>query len=142
MKVQVLYLDKLKFDAEKKLADKYLERIKFTGNKLINPIILKHTNTSEIDQELITSRFNILLDERGQSLTTLEFAELLIESTHKKINFFIGDTNGFSDIMKKKADLLLSISPMTLTHSFATIILLEQIYRAITIKINHPYHKK
>ena len=47
----------------------------------------------------------------------------------------------FSDIMKKKADLLLSISPMTLTHSFATIILLEQIYRAITIKINHPYHK-
>jgi 23S rRNA (pseudouridine1915-N3)-methyltransferase len=141
MKVQVLYLDKLKFDAEKKLADKYLERIKFTGNKLINPIILKHTNTSEIDQELITSSFNILLDERGQSLTTLEFAELLIESTHKKINFFIGDTNGFSDIMKKKADLLLSISPMTLTHSFATIILLEQIYRAITIKINHPYHK-
>ena len=86
-------------------------------------------------------RQNILLDERGQSLTTLEFAELLIESTHKKINFFIGDTNGFSDIMKKKADLLLSISPMTLTHSFATIILLEQIYRAITIKINHPYHK-
>ena len=141
MKVQVLYLDKLKFDAEKKLADKYLERIKFAGNKLINPIILKHANTSEIDQELITSSFNILLDERGQSLTTLEFAELLIESTHKKINFYIGDTNGFSDIMKKKADLLLSISPMTLTHSFATIILLEQIYRAITIKINHPYHK-
>ena len=142
MKVQVLYLDKLKFDAEKKLADKYLERIKLAGNKLINPIILKNANTSEIDQELITSSFNILLDERGQSLTTLEFAELLIESTHKKINFFIGDTNGFSDIMKKKADLLLSISPMTLTHSFATIILLEQIYRAITIKINHPYHKK
>jgi len=141
MKVQVLYLDKLKFDAEKKLADKYLERIKLAGNKLINPIILKNANTSEIDQELITSSFNILLDERGQSLTTLEFAELLIESTHKKINFFIGDTNGFSDIMKKKADLLLSISPMTLTHSFATIILLEQIYRAITIKINHPYHK-
>jgi len=141
MKVQVLYLDKLKFDAEKKLADKYLERIKLAGNKLINPIILKNANTSEIDQELITSSFNILLDERGQSLTTLEFAELLIESTHKKINFFIGDTNGFSDIMKKKADLLVSISPMTLTHSFATIILLEQIYRAITIKINHPYHK-
>ena len=141
MKVQVLYLDKLKFDAEKKLADKYLERIKFSGNKLINPIILKRANTSEIDQELITSSFNILLDERGQSLTTLEFAELLIESTHKKINFFIGDTNGFSDIMKKKADLLLSISPMTLTHSFATIILLEQIYRVITVKINHPYHK-
>lgn len=141
MKVQVLYLDKLKFDAEKKLADKYLERIKFTGNKLINPIIFKHANINEIDQELVTSSFNILLDERGQSLTTLEFAELLIESTHKKINFFIGDTNGFSDIMKKKADLLLSISPMTLTHSFATIILLEQIYRVITVKINHPYHK-
>jgi 23S rRNA (pseudouridine1915-N3)-methyltransferase len=66
---------------------------------------------------------------------------LVFESSHKKINFFIGNTDGFTEILKKKGNLLLSISPMTLTHSFATIILLEQLYRAITIKTNHPYHK-
>lgn len=141
MKVQVLYLDKLKFDAEKILAKKYLDRIESSGRKIIDPIILKQINLKEMNQELNSSSFNVLLDEKGKHLTTIKFSELVFESSHKKINFFIGNTDGFTEILKKKGDLLLSISPMTLTHSFATIILLEQLYRAITIKTNHPYHK-
>ena len=141
MKVQVLYLDKLKFDAEKTLAKKYLDRIESSGRKIIDPIILKQINLKEMDQELNSSSFNVLLDEKGKHLTTIKFTELVFESSHKKINFFIGNTDGFTEILKKKGNLLLSISPMTLTHSFATIILLEQLYRAITIKTNHPYHK-
>lgn len=141
MRIQVLYLDKLKFDAEKDLANKYLERISSSGRKIIDPIYLKQINFKELDQELDSDSFNILLDEKGKNLTTIKFTELIFESSKKRINFFIGNTDGFTEIMKKKANLLLSISPMTLTHSFATIILLEQIYRATTIKINHPYHK-
>jgi len=141
MKVQVLYLDKLKFDAEKILAKKYLDRIESSGRKIIDPIGLKQINHKEMDQELNSSSFNVLLDEKGKHLTTIKFSQLVFESSHKKINFFIGNTDGFTEILKKKGDLLLSISPMTLTHSFATIILLEQLYRAITIKTNHPYHK-
>ena len=141
MRIQVLYLDKLKFDSEKNLANKYLERIKSSGRKVIDPIHLKQINLKELDQELGSGSFNILLDEKGKKLTTAKFTELIFESSNKRINFFIGNTDGFTEIMKKKANLLLSISPMTLTHSFATIILLEQIYRATTIKINHPYHK-
>jgi len=141
MRIQVLYLDKLKFDAEKDLANKYLERISSSGRKIIDPIYLKQINFKELDQELDSDSFNILLDEKGKNLTTIKFTELIFESSNKRINFFIGNTDGFTEIMKKKANLLLSISPMTLTHSFATIILLEQIYRATTIKINHPYHK-
>lgn len=141
MKVQVLYLDKLKFDAEKILAKKYLDRIESSGRKIIDPIILKQINLKEMNQELNSSSFNVLLDEKGKHLTTIKFTELVFESSHKKINFFIGNTDGFTEILKKKGNLLLSISPMTLTHSFATIMLLEQLYRAITIKTNHPYHK-
>ena len=141
MKVQVLYLDKLKFDAEKTLAKKYLDRIESSGRKIIDHIILKQINHKEMDQELNSNSFNVLLDEKGKHLTTIKFTELVFESSHKKINFFIGNTDGFTEILKKKGNLLLSISPMTLTHSFATIILLEQLYRAITIKTNHPYHK-
>ena len=95
----------------------------------------------ELELELATKNYNVLLDEKGKSLDTLEFANLVFENTPKKISFFIGGTDGFDEVLKRKADFLLSISPMTLTHSFATIILLEQIYRSITIKINHPYHK-
>ena len=141
MRIQVLYLDKLKFDAEKNLANKYLERIQSSGRKIVDPINLKQIDFKELDQELGSTSFNILLDEKGKNLTTVKFTELIFESSNKRINFFIGNTDGFTEIMKKKANLLLSISPMTLTHSFATIILLEQIYRATTIKINHPYHK-
>ena len=141
MKIQVLYLDKLKFDAEKTLASKYLGRIQSSSRKIIDPIILKQISFKEMDQELISESFNVLLDEKGESLTTIKFTELIFESSNKRINFFIGNTNGFTEIMKKRANKLLSISPMTLTHSFATIILLEQIYRATTIKTNHPYHK-
>ena len=141
MKIQIFYLDKLKFNAEKDLAKKYLERIEFSGKKLINPLIIKQINLKELELELAEKNYNVLLDERGKSLDTLEFANLIFENTQKKISFFIGSTDGFDEVMRKKGDFLLSISPMTLTHSFATIILLEQIYRSITIKINHPYHK-
>ena len=141
MKIQIFYLDKLKFNAEKDLAKKYLERIEFSGKKLINPLIIKQINLKELELELAEKNYNVLLDERGKSLDTLEFANLIFENTQKKISFFIGSTDGFDEVMRKKGDFLLSISTMTLTHSFATIILLEQIYRSITIKINHPYHK-
>ena len=141
MKIQIFYLDKLKFNAEKDLAEKYLGRIQFLGKKLVNPLIIKQINLKELELELAEKNYNVLLDERGKSLDTLEFANLIFENTQKKISFFIGSTDGFDEIMRKKGDFLLSISTMTLTHSFATIILLEQIYRSITIKINHPYHK-
>jgi 23S rRNA pseudoU1915 N3-methylase RlmH len=74
MKVQVLYLDKLKFDAEKKLAKKYLDRIESSGRKIIDPIILKTNKSAKMDQELNSSSFNILLDEKGKHLTTIKFS--------------------------------------------------------------------
>ncbi|MGY9025681.1 MAG: 23S rRNA (pseudouridine(1915)-N(3))-methyltransferase RlmH [Candidatus Pelagibacterales bacterium] len=141
MKIQVLYLDKLRFKSEKILADTFLERIQGSAKKLIDPIITKQITIKEMDQELDKSNLNVLLDEKGKYLNSVEFADFIFNTSHKKISFFIGSTLGFSDKAKEKAGLLLSISPMTLTHSFATIILLEQIYRATTIKMNHPYHK-
>ena len=71
MRIQVLYLDKLKFDAEKNLANKYLERIKSSGRKVIDPIHLKQINLKELDQELGSGSFNILLDEKGEKLLSL-----------------------------------------------------------------------
>ena len=47
-----------------------------------------------------------------------------------------------SETILKKADVVISLSKMTLTHSFAAIILSEQIYRSLTIKIGHPYHRQ
>ncbi len=54
----------------------------------------------------------------------------------------IGGAYGLSDAVKKRGDLLLSLSSMTLTHLMARLLLLEQIYRGLTILRNEPYHNR
>lgn len=88
--------------------------------------------------------YTVVLDERGQTLDSLKFAKwierLTIDSPHG-VNFVIGGDVGFDDTVRKRADRLLALSPMTLPHQFARVILLEQIYRACTLMRNIPYHK-
>ena len=88
--------------------------------------------------------YTVVLDERGQTLDSLKFARwierLTIDSPHG-VNFVIGGDVGFDDSVRKRADKLLALSPMTLPHQFARVILLEQIYRACTLIRNISYHK-
>ena len=66
---------------------------------------------------------------------------LLLSFKNKKINFLIGDTDGISSDIKKNSDLIFSLSPLTFPHELARLILVEQIYRAISISHNSPYHR-
>lgn len=88
--------------------------------------------------------YTVVLDERGQLLDSLKFAKwierLTIDSPHG-VNFVVGGDVGFDETVRKRADKLLALSPMTLPHQFARVILLEQIYRACTLIRNIPYHK-
>lgn len=83
--------------------------------------------------------FCIGLDEMGNEMDSLEFANLL--QNKQKISFFIGGAYGFSQNFKAKMDKLISLSKMTLAHKVAKFVLLEQIFRALSINANHPYHK-
>lgn len=88
--------------------------------------------------------FTVVLDERGQTFDSLKFAKwlerLTIDSPHG-VNFVIGGDVGFDEAVRQRADQLLSLSPMTLPHQLARVILLEQIYRACTLMRNISYHK-
>jgi 23S rRNA (pseudouridine1915-N3)-methyltransferase len=79
----------------------------------------------------------VALDERGQDLTTEQFARLLQQETA----FVIGGPDGLDDKVKKDAALLLRLSSLTLPHALAQVVLLEQIYRAATLLTGHPYHR-
>jgi len=57
------------------------------------------------------------------------------------LKFIVGSTDGIQKGILEKSNKVISLSKMTLTHSFALIILLEQIYRSATIVSNHPYHR-
>ena len=83
--------------------------------------------------------FCVTLDERGKAMDSLEFAKLI--EPHNKINFFIGGAYGFSDEFRGKMHALLSLSKLTMAHKIAKLVLFEQIFRALSISANHPYHK-
>ncbi|PYQ31151.1 MAG: 23S rRNA (pseudouridine(1915)-N(3))-methyltransferase RlmH [Acidobacteria bacterium] len=88
--------------------------------------------------------YTVVLDERGQVLDSLKFAKwiekLTIDQPHG-VNFVVGGDLGFDDTIRRRADKLLSLSPMTLPHQLARILLMEQIYRACTLMRNIAYHK-
>ncbi len=83
----------------------------------------------------------ICLTEEGKSFSSIELTSLLLNFKNKKINFLIGDADGIPTNIKEKSHLLLSLSSLTFPHELARLILLEQIYRAISISNNSPYHR-
>jgi len=85
----------------------------------------------------------ILLDERGKSLSTEEWAKLLkAHEADRSLTIAIGSSLGFSDDLRKRATKVLSLGPQTLSHHLARVVLLEQIYRALSVLNNHPYHNQ
>lgn len=85
----------------------------------------------------------VLLDSRGRQMTSEAFAAWLGAKRNEgaqQIVFAIGPANGWSEAARQRAQLLLSLGPMTLAHSLARLVMAEQVYRAFTILTGHPYH--
>jgi len=87
----------------------------------------------------------VVLDENGRGLSSEDLAEMLgrqmLEGTGE-VALVIGGAYGLNDAVKERADLLLSLSAMTLTHQMARLLLFEQLYRGLTIVRNEPYHNR
>ncbi len=87
--------------------------------------------------------FKIVLTERGKTFTTHGFAEFFsrqLESGRSGVSFLVGGPYGLADEVLEQADVRLSLSPLTFTHEMARVLLLEQLYRALTIIRGEPYH--
>jgi 23S rRNA (pseudouridine1915-N3)-methyltransferase len=88
--------------------------------------------------------FRLILDERGKRLNSRAFAEEIrkIEGNPRKAcALLVGGADGLSARVVESADLLWSLSPLTLQHELALVVALEQIYRAHTILTGIPYHR-
>ncbi len=94
--------------------------------------------------EVVGKGFIIACDERGQEITTLQLAKKLQawQSLGKDVSIVIGGADGLHDSVKMKADFLWGLSKLTLPHAFVRVLLCEQLYRAHTVNINHPYHRE
>lgn len=113
----------------------------------------KHLNAEQIREKeaililekLATSNFSVLLDERGKEFSSVEFAGFLQKTMNagtRELFFIVGGAYGVAESVKQKADLTVSLSRMTFTHQFIRLLFAEQLYRAMTILKNEPYHNE
>ena len=103
----------------------------------------------EYEAELILQKTQgvdrvIALDEKGKSVPTKELAVFLddLQMQSMSLAFIIGGADGLSEKVLKSANLRWSLSQMTFPHALVRVILVEQIYRALMINANHPYHRE
>ncbi len=157
--LEIIAIGRLKKDAEETLAERYLSRIQKMGqtaglkNITINELPESQKQTADLrkanEAKNLQAKFSIgtklyLLDENGKSFSSRKFASLLadtIEEGYASITFAIGGPDGLGDFSNIQNATKISLSKMTLPHGLARIILLEQIYRALTIRSGHPYHR-
>ena len=98
----------------------------------------RQDESERIISQLRPADFVVLLDERGQDLSSPDFSALL--TSQQDIVIIIGGAYGVNDGLRQRADRVISLSAMVFPHQLVRLILIEQIYRAQAIATNHPYH--
>ena len=150
--MNLFVVGKLSCKEIQKLELDYLKRIK---NPILKIYELKaHSEDLKKESLEITNKIRsvykgqlpyiILLTETGKLMDSPKYSKWLnetIDNKGDKILFIIGGAAGFHEDIHKLANDKLSLSPLTFPHKIARLLLVEQIYRAQTIKIRHPYHK-
>ena len=126
--------------------DEYLKRLsRFGGYELVT---VKAGSRDEVSARLLERSqgcYRIALDERGERLGTRAFADklehLALRGDIKSVAFLIGAADGHNQTVRDTCDLLLTLSPFTLQHELALLVLLEQLYRVASLKSGSPYHR-
>ena len=96
-----------------------------------------------IEAAIPPGHWRIALDERGKQLTTAELAGMLRgwRQEGRDVAFIVGGADGLDPGLKSNANMLLALSTLTLPHGLARLLLIEQLYRAVSLIQGHPYHR-
>jgi 23S rRNA (pseudouridine1915-N3)-methyltransferase len=147
MRVEVFWIGKTRLPGVADLTEEYSRRLQryceFRGSEARAN---KRKGRGESEEDAILARcrdaFLVILDPAGKQWSSAEFARFLgreRDRGQRSLAFCVGGADGFSPGFREQAGLLLSLSPMTLPHELARVVLLEQIYRGFTILAGHPY---
>lgn len=126
--------------------DEYLKRLSRCGGCEL--VTVKAGTRDEVSERLLERSqgcYRVALDERGERLGTRAFADKLatleMRGDVKTVAFLIGAADGHNEALRSSCDLLLTLSPFTLQHELALLVLLEQLYRVASLKSGSPYHR-
>ena len=155
MEIKLIVVGKTKSSELVRLMNEYVKRINFYKKfKIIVVNSLKSKKNSEKEIKKIEgenvlkivkkNELIFLLDENGKSFNSRKFADFLSNKfkTNKSIVFVVGGAYGFSNEIKQKSNEIISLSEMTFSHQIIRLFFTEQVYRALTILNNHPYHNE
>ena len=113
------------------------------NTKSLTPDQQKEKEGELILKSLQPADYLVLLDDKGKEYTSMKFAEYIEKKTHtvaRRLVFLIGGPYGFSQDVYDKAQEKLTLSRMTFSHQMVRLVFVEQLYRAMTILNNEPYH--
>jgi 23S rRNA (pseudouridine1915-N3)-methyltransferase len=159
MKLAIAAIGQLKSGPEKELAAEYEQRIQGLGrtagltglniqdwpeSRAATADLRKAEEAKKLWSVVPQEGLAIVLDERGKAVSSADFAKLIEAQSQegtRQLTFLIGGPDGHAPDTRTKAFKTLSFGPMTFPHRLLRVMLLEQIYRAVTIIVSHPYHR-
>jgi 23S rRNA (pseudouridine1915-N3)-methyltransferase len=143
MRLHIIARGKIGRSPEAELVDRYLKRISWPTKVTELPEVSEKGGGTMPAAER-NSR-TILLDEKGEQLSSTQFAELLgrwRDDGVAEVRFCLGAADGFDDADRAAANKLIAFGKATWPHLMARAMLAEQLYRATSILANHPYHRE
>lgn len=159
MRITIAAVGRLRSGPERELVALYLERARPLGRRAgisviemrehpestaATPELRRAEEAGRLVAGLSSSAAVVVLDESGRSLTSAEFARHLQHLAGQgtgETAFLLGGPDGHDQDLRERAGLALAFGSMTWPHRLARVMLAEQIYRAVTILVNHPYHR-
>jgi 23S rRNA (pseudouridine1915-N3)-methyltransferase len=159
MRVVVAAVGRLKQGPERELAERYRKRVaeagRSTGLNSIDVIEIKESRAGDATRRMVEESIaianiiperavTVILDARGKSISSAAFAGRLQEWRQQNkpaVVFIIGAADGLAPSLREKASLAISFGTATWPHQLVRVMLLEQLYRAVTILSGHPYHR-
>ena len=145
MKHQIIAAGKPALGYAKTGVAEYLKRLTRYGTYDLKHI--KDGSSQDVSSRLRAASdgtLRIVMDERGESLTTSQLTQKIQQwEMHgvKRASYLIGASDGHTQKLRNDADLIWALSPLTLQHELALVVLLEQLYRVATIQRGEPYHR-
>ena len=146
MQIRVIVAGKPALAYAKAGVEEYLKRLSRSGGHEM--VVIKAGNREDVSERLLERSqgcYRVALDERGETLTTRGFAgkleSLEMRGDVKTVAFLIGAADGHTETLRQQCDLVISLSPFTLQHELALLVVLEQLYRVASLKSGSPYHR-
>jgi 23S rRNA (pseudouridine1915-N3)-methyltransferase len=159
MRLVVAAIGRVKDGPERELAERYRKRADQAGRRIgfrdVDVVEIRESRAQEVGKRMVEESIalanviperamTIILDERGESLDSAGLASRLgrwRDDGRPATVFIIGGDDGLAPSLRDKASLRLAFGAATWPHQLVRVMLLEQIYRAVSILSGHPYHR-